>query len=70
MNIFDIVIILILLMFLIVGWKRGVIKEAVSLIGIVLVFLLSFQFKGVLGNFFCETFPFIPFKGRMEDITL
>ena len=69
MNIFDIAIILILLMFLIVGWKRGVIKEAVSLIGIVFVFLLSFQLKGVLGNFFCETLPFIPFKGRMEDIT-
>ena len=69
MNIFDIAIILILLMFLIVGWKRGVIKEAVSLVGIILVFLLSFQLKGVLGNFFCETLPFIPFKGRMEDIT-
>ncbi|MBR2828551.1 MAG: CvpA family protein [Bacilli bacterium] len=69
MNIFDIVIILILLMFLIVGWKRGVIKEAVSLVGIVLVFVLSLQFKGVLGNFFCKYLPFIPFKGRMEDIT-
>lgn len=69
MNIFDIAIILILLMFLIVGWKRGVIKEAVSLVGIVFVLVLSFQLKGVLGNFFCKTLPFIPFKGRMEDIT-
>lgn len=69
MNIFDIAIILILLMFLIVGWKRGVIKEIVSLVGIVLVFVLSFQLKGVLGNFFCKSLPFIPLKGRMEDIT-
>ena len=69
MNIFDIVIILILLMFFITGWKRGVIKEAVSLIGIVLVFVIAFSLKGVLGNLLCRTLPFIPFKGSIEGIT-
>ena len=38
MNVFDIVIILLILTFALAGWKRGVIKEVVSLIGIILVF--------------------------------
>ena len=52
MNIFDIGIILVLIMFLIVGIKRGVIKEAVSLVAIILVFVLSFSLKGIIGNIY------------------
>ena len=50
LNIFDVGIILLLIMFLIVGFKNGVIREAFALIGIIAVFILSFVFKGLLGN--------------------
>lgn len=69
MNIFDIGIILILIMSFIVGFKKGIIKEAVSFIGIVLVLVLSFSFKSLLGNFFCKVLPFITFAGNVKGIT-
>ena len=62
-NIFDVGIILIFLMFLVVGIKRGVIKEAVSLIAIILVFILSFALKGIVGNIFCMLLPFFEWDG-------
>ena len=42
MNILDIAIILILVMSAIVGFKRGAIKEIVSLVGIIIVFVVAF----------------------------
>lgn len=68
MNIFDIGIILLLLMFAITGFKRGVIKELVALVGIIVVFILSFSLKGILGNFLCTFMPFIKFNGAIEGI--
>ncbi len=62
-NIFDIGIILILIMFIIVGMKRGVIKEAVALLAIILVFILSFSLKGILGNILCVLLPFFSLDG-------
>lgn len=69
MNIFDIGIILILLMFIIVGFKNGVIKELASLIGIIIVFYISFLLKGYIGNFLCLVFPFFNFYGPIEGMT-
>ena len=68
-NILDITIIFILLLFIILGLKRGVIKEAVSLIGIILVFILSFAFKGIIGNLLCTFLPFFRFTGSIEGLT-
>lgn len=63
MNVFDIGIILLLVMFFIIGFKRGVIKELVSLIGIIIVFILSYWLKGFVGNILCIIFPFFKFRG-------
>ena len=62
-TIFDIGILLLFIMFLIVGIKRGVIKEAVSLVAIVLVFILSFSLKGFIGNILCVLLPFVSING-------
>ena len=67
-NIFDIGIILLLVMFLIVGFKRGVIKEVFSLVGIILVFFLSFAFKGYLGKILCTFCPFLSFTGSLKGM--
>ena len=69
MNVFDIGLILMCIMFFIVGFKRGAIKEAVSFIGIVLVFLISYHLKEVVGSFLCTFFPFIEFSGALEGLT-
>lgn len=69
MNIFDIGIVLIFLMFAIVGFKNGIIKEAFSFIGIIIIFIISYQFKWVLGNFLCTALPFIKFKGTLAGIS-
>ena len=70
MNILDIVIVLILIMSAIIGFKRGAIKEIVSLVGIIVVFIVSFSLKGVLGNVLCKWLPFFNFAGNLEGITV
>ena len=69
MNIFDIGIILLLCMGFIVGWKNGVIKELVSFVGIIIVFIISYQLKGIVGNVLCKLLPFIKFKGILEGLS-
>lgn len=70
LNIFDVGIILLLIMFLIVGFKNGVIREAFSLIGIIAVFILSFVFKGLLGNLMCIILPFFKLSGIIEGFSV
>ena len=70
MNILDIVIVLILIMSAIIGFKRGAIKEIVSLVGIIVVFIVSFSLKGVLGNILCKWLPFFNFAGNLEGVTV
>lgn len=69
MNLLDIAIVFILVMFAIVGFKRGVIRELASVIGIVVVFVLSYMFKGLLGDFLCNLLPFFKFNGVIEGYT-
>lgn len=70
LNIFDLGIILLLIMFLIVGFKNGVIREAFALIGIIAVFILSFVFKGLLGNLMCIILPFFKLSGIIEGFSV
>ena len=69
MNILDLGIILLCLMFFIVGAKSGVIKELFSLAGTVIVFVIAFLFKGMIGNIMCLAFPFFELKGSLEGIS-
>lgn len=68
MNIIDIGIILILIIFIIAGWKNGVIKEAVSLVGLILIFVIAYTFKEELGNFMCKYLPFFEFSGSIKGL--
>ena len=68
-NVIDIGIVLLLIMFIIIGFKRGVIKEIVSLVGIILVFVLSWSLKNILGNFLCIIFPFFEFVGPLNGMS-
>lgn len=68
MNVFDIGIILFIIMFIIVGAKQGLIKQAVSLLGIILVFVIALYFKEPLGNLLCKYLPFFNFSGNLEGL--
>lgn len=69
-SILDIALILILFMFAVGGFRKGAIKEAVSLVGIVAVFVIAFLLKGVLGNLLCKFLPFFDFAGNLEGVTV
>lgn len=68
MNIVDIGIILVLIIFAIAGWKKGVIKETVSLVGLVLIFVIAYTFKEELGNTMCKFLPFLKFSGNIKGL--
>ena len=70
MNLLDIIIILLLLMCAIIGFKRGAIKEIVSLVGLIVVFIVSFSLKGVLGNLLCKWLPFFDFAGNLSGVAM
>ena len=69
LNFLDICILMLFIMAFIVGFKRGVIKELVQFIGTIIIFILAFSFKGVVGKILCTYLPFIKFKGVIEGIS-
>ena len=66
LNIFDIGIVLILIGYIIGGWKQGVVKATTSFLGIIIVFFLSWFLKGIVGNFLCTILPFFKFDGLVS----
>ena len=69
MNIVDIIIILALALSFIIGFKHGFLRELTSLVGIILTYFLAYTFKGFLGDFFCQIFPFSEFSGTIHGLT-
>lgn len=68
LNIVDTIIILIILLGGIVGFKDGVIKKLTSIIGLILVVILSFILKNYLSVFFYENLPFFDLWGVFKGI--
>lgn len=66
MNWVDIVLIIIILFGGILGAKRGVFKQLVMLVGTILVFVLAYNFKGILGDLMIKYFPFFNFPNFMH----
>lgn len=70
LNVFDIGIILLLVMFIIVGFKNRAIRELFALVGIIVVFVLSYSLKGILGNILCIVLPFFKITGVVEGLSV
>ena len=62
MNIIDAVIIIIFIIGFLSGFRRGAIKQVVTLIGIVFVIVGAYYLKNPIALFCYKTFPFISFK--------
>lgn len=68
MNIIDIVIILVLLMGAVIGFKQGAIKKTVSFVGTFAIIIIAFMFKNNLSVLLYENLPFFDFWGAFKGI--
>ena len=57
-TILDIIIIVLFIIAIVLGFKKGILKEIVSFIGTIIIFIISYQLKGIVGNFLCLICPF------------
>ena len=70
MNIIDVIVILIVLLFAMYGMKKGLIKTAVSLVGIILVFIISYLLKNSIAEWMSLNLPFFDFGGSFKGATI
>ena len=64
----DIIILLFILLGAVIGFKEGVIKKTTSIVGLLLVVILSFVLKNYLSSFFYENLPFFKLWGVFKGI--
>ncbi len=69
MNYVDIIIIMFIVAGAIIGFKRGVIKQAVLTLGMILVVVLSFMLKNPLSVFLYQRLPFLTF-GILDEYAI
>lgn len=68
MNIVDIIIIIFILLMGVIGSKRGFFKEVVFCVGTILLFVLAFKFKDILGNIFLLNLPMFDFPNIFQGV--
>jgi uncharacterized membrane protein required for colicin V production len=70
MNLVDLIIIVLLVMGAVVGFKRGLIRQLLSLCGTIIAAVLAFLFKTPLAQLLCEYLPFFSFKGVLAGLSV
>ena len=65
----DLIIIIFILFGVLIGFKRGIIKQSVITIGIILVLILSFILKNPVSTLMYKNLPFFTFNGFFENIS-
>ena len=65
----DILCIVIIGIFTYLGWKKGVIRNAISLIGTCTVAILAWSLKDMLANFLIEKLPFFNYAGFFNGMS-
>lgn len=66
----DIIILVIIIFGALIGFKRGILKQGLVTIGMVLVIILSFALKNPVSAFMYKNFPFFSFNGLYENISV
>lgn len=69
MNIVDMIIIIFLLFGIMIGFKRGFMKQLFCSIGFFLILIISFYLKNPVSTFLYQHFPFFQFTGVLKGIT-
>lgn len=62
MSVIDVAIVLILLLGTFIGFRRGVITQTVSFLGIIIIMVISYFTKDWLATLFCDWLPFFKFN--------
>lgn len=70
MNIVDIIIVLLLILGAITGFKRGAIKSLVSFVGLVIALILAYYLKNPVASLMYEHLPFWSFGGVFKGVTV
>lgn len=70
MNVVDIILIIVLLLFLAKGFSNGVLKELVSFVGGVGVIVIAFLFKNPVSVFMYQNLPFFKLGGILSGISV
>lgn len=66
LNIIDIIILVFVLFYGLLGFKRGVFKQTIIFVGTILVILISYKFKNVIGDFLALNLPFLKFDNILN----
>lgn len=70
MNIIDIIIIILIGLGALLGFKRGVFRELISALGFILSVVFAFLLKGPLSNYLYEHLPFFNFGGIFKGVSV
>lgn len=70
MNILDALIIIFLLIGALAGFRRGLIRQGVLLVGLIVVLVLSFYIRIPVSNFFYKNLPFFNFDGIFKGMSV
>ena len=70
LTILDAIIILTLLAGAVLGFKKGVIKSAVTLIGTIAAVIIAYMLKNPISSYMYNIFPFFNFSGALEGVTV
>lgn len=70
MNILDAVIIIFFIVGILAGFRRGVIKQTVLLVGIVIILVLSFYLRVPISTFLYKHLPFFSFGGLFKGVSV
>lgn len=70
MSIVDVIIIIVILLGALLGFKRGVFRELVSALGFAVSVVLAFLLKGPVSNFLYEHLPFFNFGGIFKGVSV
>ena len=62
MKVYDIAIIIILILFALKGFKDGFFKTIVSFVGFLIITILAYNLKNIVGDFLVLNFPFFHFN--------
>ncbi len=70
MNLLDVIIILVILMEAVIGFKKGFFYKTVSFLGFFLIIILSYYLKNPLSILMYENLPFFNFGGIFAGVTI
>jgi len=70
MNLLDVIIILVILMEAVIGFKKGFFYKTISFVGFFLIIILSYYLKNPLSILMYENLPFFNFGGILAGVTV